>query len=193
MTITTSPMHDRGPGWRCSGGLGVRGGGFCAAGTWCARQRAPAMCRTTPRPPGGPEHADKRKRALPPPHAATYPRATVRAAGGAHAAGGVRERLCHAPRPIHAPKTAGHVLYYPMAASDGTGKAVGAASSTQHHPPPHDRARGWRRSCSWGCAGAALRHRGGSLDKIRARIRGLRPQVTPRSTRVPSRHRLFSY
>ena len=136
MTITTSPMHDRGPGWRCSGGLGVRGGGFCAAGTWCARQRAPAMCRTTPRPPGAPEHADKRKRALPPPHAATYPRATVRAAGGAHAAGGVRERLCHAPRPIYAPKTAGHVLYYPMAASDGTGKAVGAASSTQHHPPP---------------------------------------------------------
>ena len=83
-----------------------------------------------------PEHADKRKRALPPPHAATYPRATVRAAGGAHAAGGVRERLCHAPRPIHAPQTVGHVLYHPMAASDGTGKAVGAASSTQHHPPP---------------------------------------------------------
>ena len=140
-----------------------------------------------------PEHADKRKRALPPPHAATYPRATVRAAGGAHAAGGVRERLCHAPRPIHAPQTVGHVLYHPMAASDGTGKAVGAASSTQHHPPPHDRARGWRRSCSWGCAGAALTHLGGSLDKIRARIRGLRPQVTPRRTRLPSRHRLFSY
>ena len=51
MTITTSPMHDRGPGWRCSCGLGVCGGGFCAAGTWRARQRAPAMCRTTPRPP----------------------------------------------------------------------------------------------------------------------------------------------
>ena len=134
MTITTSPMHDRGPGWRCSGGLGVRGGGFCAAGTWCARQRAPAMCRTTPRPPGAPEHADKRKRALPPPHAATYPRATVRAAGGAHAAGGVRERLCHAPRPIYAPKTAGHVLYYPYGRLgrhwQGRGRCL------QHTAPP---------------------------------------------------------
>jgi hypothetical protein len=192
LTITTSPMHDRGPGWRCSCGLGVCGGGFCAAGTWRARQRAPAMCRTTPRPP---------------------PRSTLTSASGRcrhHTPPLTHERRCArlaalmqlgvcgsgsaTPHAQSTPPKSSAMCYItlrpPRTALARPWALPPVHSSTR---PPHDRARGWRRSCSWGCAGAALTHLGGSLNKIRARIRGLRSQVTPRRTRLPSRHRLFSY
>ena len=135
MTITTSPMHDRGPGWRCSCGLGVCGGGFCAAGTWRARQRAPAMCRTTPRPHPRSTltSASGRCRHHTPPltHARRCARLAALMQLGVCGSGSATPHAQSTP-----PKPPAMCYTTPMAASDGTGKAVGAASSTQHHPPP---------------------------------------------------------